>query len=705
MRKKNILVTTFGTTWQIIPELTGFVNRNNYNFYGDHPNKDHFFREADKHNLLSVDEIYIIHSDSKIALDALDKVERWLNDSTPGSLKIKCFSYKGLSELGSPSECLQMSDLIMRTVLYAWENTTPGGSLVLSLTGGRKSMSADIQRASDIFGCSCLVHIADSLRENSKLSSNDYFNISKPLEKEEVIQVNPMIVFGEKHQHSILTVDSSISIKNFPVRYNQACIADTSFIRHINKKLEEADSLLFNNYQEKTRKSSQASFYGLGLLRPQIINGFEKEKIGVSYELYDKDISWLKGLPKAELHCHLGGILDTKEMIEVAETLEPEILHISAENKLFENFLKKIKTEIFYKRTHYLSNLISDSKNLLRKFDHIPEPLAVAAFLIKFKENPDLLDMLIFGPYTENNKYFNVGINKYAQFGDLQGSGLLKHRETLKKACEKLVSKCKNDNIRYCEIRCSPANYATKNFPVNEIYEILRSELSTQKYTKFKLVIIASRHKDLSYLKQHVDFVLTRINNKDFSDFFAGFDVAGDEDITSPRELKSNLERLLRKSVNMTIHAGEGVPVQNIWEAVYELNADRIGHGLTLLDNERLLERFVNRRISVEMCPSSNYQIIGYFDRRYKETSNFEEYPLKKYFDSGIRVTINTDNPGISRTDLSKEYFKAACMTRGGLSKWDILKLIRNGFISAFIPYKQKKSLLLDVEKELVEKI
>ena len=88
---------------------------------------------------------------------------------------------------------------------------------------------------------------------------------------------------------------------------------------------------------------------------------------------------------------------------------------------------------------------------------------------------------------------------------------------------------------------------------------------------------------------------------------------------------------LLERCARVTIHAGETDNVDSIWEAVYHLNTDRIGHGLKLLDNKELYERFVDKKIGIEMFPSSNDQIIGY---------EKGEYPLLNYMREELRVTI-----------------------------------------------------------------
>ena len=162
--------------------------------------------------------------------------------------------------------------------------------------------------------------------------------------------------------------------------------------------------------------------------------------------------------------------------------------------------------------------------------------------------------------------------------------------------------------------------------------------------------------------------------------------------------------------MHITIHAGETSTAKNIWEAVYYLNADRIGHGLQLLEDsgentERFINRLLDRRIAIELCPSSNYQILKYknFANGEREDNSYEEYPLRKFMEKGLRVTINTDNPGISRTDFTKEYYMAAKMTDGGLSLWEILQLIKNSFSSTFNTFEERRKLMLDAERQITE--
>jgi adenosine deaminase len=221
---------------------------------------------------------------------------------------------------------------------------------------------------------------------------------------------------------------------------------------------------------------------------------------------------------------------------------------------------------------------------------------------------------------------------------------------------------------------------------------------------RFGLIFIGSRHGEKSEILQHIK--LTQDLTKDGYNSqipIVGFDLAGNEAAMELEKLRPAFLGLMQKCIRLTIHAGETMDADSIWQAVYHLNADRIGHGLTLKNNQNLIKKFKARRIALEMCPSSNFQVVGFKDNYYSKSSGSEEYPLKSYLQQGLRVTVNTDNPGISRTDFTNELHKACRLTPGGLSKWELLQIIRSGFQSAFVPDDTRKDLLMSAERELTE--
>ena len=175
--------------------------------------------------------------------------------------------------------------------------------------------------------------------------------------------------------------------------------------------------------------------------------------------------------------------------------------------------------------------------------------------------------------------------------------------------------------------------------------------------------------------------------------FVVGFDVAGEEDWSNLSDLERVFRPAFEACVPVTIHAGEGATVKGIWNAAYRLHADRIGHGLTLPDDPALMARFRDRGIAVEMCPTSNVEVVGYGP---------PDYPLKALWAAGLHVTINTDNPAFGRTNPAREFVEASRLC-GGLSLWDALAILKQGFAHAFIPAEEREAMLKEVDRVIFE--
>ncbi len=177
-------------------------------------------------------------------------------------------------------------------------------------------------------------------------------------------------------------------------------------------------------------------------------------------------------------------------------------------------------------------------------------------------------------------------------------------------------------------------------------------------------------------------------------DFVAGVDLAGDEGTQRPEELAPSFLPAFRACLPVTIHAGEGEPAESIWEAAYHLHADRIGHGLTISAKPELAQRFRDRGICLELCPTSNREVVGYRDPAHPASQDCDIYPLMALWQSGQPLTLCTDNPGISRTTLADEYLTAQRMTNGALTLWDTLAMLKQAFTHASLPAETRQRLL-----------
>jgi len=174
-----------------------------------------------------------------------------------------------------------------------------------------------------------------------------------------------------------------------------------------------------------------------------------------------------------------------------------------------------------------------------------------------------------------------------------------------------------------------------------------------------------------------------------------GFDLAGLEESFPPEMFRSHFEQLSRMHIPITAHAGENASARFVESAVLDLRARRLGHGLALADDEKLMARIREESICIELCPVSNYQT-----NEFSGTKPGREYPLKKFLKFGNIVCLNTDNPIVSYTNIVKEFFHASyAYGEPGLSLWDALRMVRMGFVHSFKGLAERRALIEMVEQ------
>lgn len=676
---KNILVSALGAQHDIIEETIGYINFKEVDFYKELASYQSIQTSRDEANFSSypIDELWLVATDrehkkvknkdgsSRDIKSTLEDFKQIEESCSKYVKRIRLFVLQGVNDITNDDEAFQYRDLAYKVIAYARQQCD-GGRLYLSLACGRKTMSADFQEAAYCFGCDALIHVLGDRKEEA-------FPLNLgAIKKNEVLKVKD------------LYFDEGVVVK---------CTPDTDFLTDIQNQKRNAQHFYTTYYLDE--KETRSNFYILYTLPPSKIKELKTDYLGIDPSKQKEELEYLKRLPKSDLHCHLGGVLTAEEMIEVAKCYLPLIEKEKKQNLLYSKwnckYDKKLPIKDWYKA---LENHLGVHKGLI-----------ASRFILEYEDNPRALEQIIFGNYIQESDYKSIGINAYESLGDLQGSALLCNETAIRKTVQILLSKCKKENIAYLEIRCSPINYQTSILSPNQVLQAIFEELEREPEVETSVIMIASRHGGDDKILQSIELTKQLKDDALFKKYFRGFDLAGDESAKSPKEVREQFLEIMKDCYNITIHAGETAPAENIWEAVYHLTAERIGHGLKLIEKEDLMVKFLERGIGIEMCPSSNYQIVGYRDNYFSGTQNMPDYPLKKYLDCELKVSVNTDNPGISLTTPTQELHRAARLTRGGLSKWDLLQLTCNGFRTAFYPYEQKKQLIRRVEEKISELI
>jgi len=180
-----------------------------------------------------------------------------------------------------------------------------------------------------------------------------------------------------------------------------------------------------------------------------------------------------------------------------------------------------------------------------------------------------------------------------------------------------------------------------------------------------------------------------------------GFDIAGAEAGFPPTRHLDAFEYLQRENYHFTIHAGEAFGLPSIWQAIQWCGADRLGHGVRIVDDitgselGRLASYVRDKRIPLELCPSSNVQTGA--------APSIAEHPIGLLHDLRFRVTVNTDNRLMSGTSMSREMALLAEAFGWGWSELQWLTI--NAMKSAFIPYDERLAIITDVIKPAYAKL
>jgi adenosine deaminase len=594
-----------------------------------------------------------------------------------------------------------MTETIFRTVLAARETSD---KLFLSLAGGRKTMSADMQRAASMFGCDGLLHVVDAppLPDQLKKPVPELF--LAPLPQHLAASLSPLVVGCEPGNEVITTPlkdKGVLTCADFPLppffpakipdQYAGPCLVEA-----VENRLRQSSYLLVNFSNSLLARDRVSNFLSLYRLPSRVIDQLKSWKLGVDPGRQKQELAFLKQLPKVDLHCHMGGIAHAGELIEIADACRESCPHLPSK---VQSWLDTVANRVKSGDLEGLHRQVPNPKALRTLFPEVPEPFVVSCFIQQFRDNAELLDRFIFGDLIHEDRFVGRDITGYEPLGDLQGSGILQCEPAIRQACTILKRQCREHHVKYLELRCSPVKYTRGGLTPQRVVEILLDELNRDTECTFRLIFIGSRHSRMSEIYQHIELA-SQCMDKGLRDI-VGFDLAGNESSMEPRRLREAFLSVMEKCLRITIHAGETVSAESIWQALYHLNADRIGHGLTLWEKPELYPRLRDRRICLEMCPSSNMQIRGFRDNYLPATHDLPIYPLRQYMEQGLRICVNTDNPGISRTNFTNELHRACRMTPGGLSLWDLLTLIRSGLRAAFIDDDHRNRLLLEAEREI----
>ncbi|MGW0395426.1 adenosine deaminase [Streptomyces sp. NPDC003042] len=274
-----------------------------------------------------------------------------------------------------------------------------------------------------------------------------------------------------------------------------------------------------------------------------------------------------------------------------------------------------------------------------------------------------------------------------------------------KAALHRVAAECAEDlaedGVVYAEIRYAPEQHLEAGLTLEEVVEAVNSGFregerrakANGHRIRVGALLTAMRHAARA-------LEIAELANRYRDNGVVGFDIAGAEAGFPPTRHLDAFEYLKRENNHFTIHAGEAFGLPSIWQALQWCGADRLGHGVKIIDDievaadgsvklGRLASYVRDKRIPLEMCPTSNLQTGA--------ATSYAEHPIGLLRKLHFRLTVNTDNRLMSGTSMSREF--EHLVDAFGYSLDDMQWFTVNAMKSAFIPFDERLAMINDVIK------
>ncbi|MDR3686516.1 MAG: adenosine deaminase [Coriobacteriia bacterium] len=233
-------------------------------------------------------------------------------------------------------------------------------------------------------------------------------------------------------------------------------------------------------------------------------------------------------------------------------------------------------------------------------------------------------------------------------------------------------------NIRYAEVFYSPVPFESIGLSVQGVTQAIRTGLA--KVSEIEIALVADLVRDMGPVSG-LSALEALAEVRDLG--VIGIGIGGSEQAFPPRPFRPVYELARELGFHTTAHAGEAAGPNSIWDALLELGAERIGHGTRAREDSDLVTYLAKNRIPLEMCPVSNVRTGVCADLR--------SHPIREYFDAGVLVTLNSDDPKMFQTSLADEYrqLEEAC----GWTRSELRRLSLNAVEASWLPVERRASL------------
>jgi adenosine deaminase len=244
-----------------------------------------------------------------------------------------------------------------------------------------------------------------------------------------------------------------------------------------------------------------------------------------------------------------------------------------------------------------------------------------------------------------------------------------------------LCARLARDSVRFAEVMCSPMIFTRQGMPIGEIMGAVSeaARLGEKEHgVVLRFLFDGVRQWGIGAFEELVTMAVDCRRAG-----VIGVGVGGDERSLPTAAFGATMREARRLGLHTVIHAGEFDGPRSVWEAIDELEVERVGHGIRAVEDDVLVKTLARRGIPLECCPTSNI--------RTGVVRSWADHPIPKLHQAGVRVTINSDDPALFGTTLSEEW--QLLVSRLGLSRRDVVQIGLQTVEAAFLEPNARRRL------------
>ena len=276
--------------------------------------------------------------------------------------------------------------------------------------------------------------------------------------------------------------------------------------------------------------------------------------------------------------------------------------------------------------------------------------------------------------------------------------GVMQTAEAVERVARECVTDLATDGVVYAEVRYAPEQHVSRGLTLDQVVDAVRAGFEAGMADAGGRIVVRQLLTAMRHQARSREIAELSVAWRDAG--VVGFDIAGAEAGFPPTRHLDAFEYLQRQNSHFTIHAGEAFGLPSIWEAIQWCGADRLGHGVRIIDDisvdedgvphlGRLAAYVRDKRIPLELAPASNVQTGA--------APSIREHPIGLLTDLRFRVTVNTDNRLMSQTSMTAEM--AALVDAFGYDLPRLRWFTINAMKSAFLPFDERLAIIDEVVK------